>query len=325
MKAILVVQFGDPDVMKLEDVPDPTPGAGQVVVKLAAIGVNPVDAYVRAGSYAMKPDLPYTPGGEGAGTVERVGGGVEAFKIGDRVMFLGTAAGRLLGSNAEKVLCDVENVYPVPENIDLKAAAAVPLAYCTAYRALFDRAKAEPGETVLIHGATGGVGLGAVELAAFRGCTVHGTGGSAAGRRLVLDHGAAEAFDHSSDDYADRIMAATGGRGVDVIVEMLANANLDRDLDLLAKGGRVAVVGSRGTVEIDPRKAMGKEASVLGVTLVNADAAARGRMFAALAAGLKAGALRPVVGAEYPLSDAAEAHRAIMSDEPSGGKIILIP
>ena len=325
MKAIVIEQFGDPSVMKLKDVPDPSPGEGQAVIKVAAAGVNPVDTYVRAGTYTLKPDLPYTPGGEGAGTVEQVGDGVEEFKPGDRVMFLGTAAGRLVGSYAEKVLCDAGNVHAVPEGVDPKAAAAVPLAYCTAYRALFDRARAEPGETVLIHGATGGVGLGAVELAAFRGCTVYGTGGSEAGRRLVLNHGATEAFDHSADDYADRIKAATGGRGVDVIVEMLANVNLDRDLDLLAKGGRVVVVGSRGRVEIDPRKAMGKEASVLGVTLTAATQADQGRMFAALAAGLKAGALRPVVGREFPLSDAADAHRAIMSDEASHGKIVLVP
>ncbi len=325
MKAIRIHEFGGPDVMKLEEVPDPTPGEyRQVVVKVAAAGVNPVDTYVRTGTYTLKPDLPFTPGGEGAGTVESIGEGVETPKVGDAVFFFGSAAGPMGGSYAEKVLCDEGQVYALPPNVDLKAGAAVPIAYGTAYHALFDRAKAEPAETVLIHGATGGVGLAAVQLAVAAGCTVYGTGGSEEGRQLVLDNGAAGAFDHGADDYADRIKAAVGESGVDVIVEMLANVNLDRDLELLGTGGRVAVVGSRGRVEIDPRRAMGKEAAILGVTLRGLGPAGLRRAFAAIAAGLTAGALRPVVGEAFPLSQAADAQRRVMADG-SRGKIILVP
>ena len=325
MKAIRIHQFGDPDVMKLEEVPDPTPGESrQVVVKVAAAGVNPVDTYVRTGTYAMKPDLPYTPGGEGAGTIEQVNAEVRNFKVGDRVFFLGSAAGRLAGGYAERVVCNETSVYPLPNNIDLKAGAAVPVAYATAYRALFDRGKADAGESVLVHGATGGVGLAAVQLAALYGMTVYGTGGTTHGRQLVLDNGASAVFDHHARDYADRIKEATGGRGVDVVIEMLANVNLDRDLDLLAEGGAVTVVGSRGRVEIDPRKLMGKEGSVSGMTLWGGGEMALRRAFAAIAAGLKAGALRPVVGEAFGLSQAADAHRRVMEDG-SRGKIILVP
>ena len=324
MKAIRIHQFGDPDVMKLEELPDPAPAAGQVVIAIAAAGVNPFEAYIRTGTYAMVPDLPFTPGGEGAGTVESVGEGVETLKVGDAVFFFGSAASPMGGSYAEKVLCDAGQVYPLPPNVDPKAGAAVPIAYGTAYHALFGRAKAEPAETVLIHGGTGGVGLAAVQLAVAAGCTVYGTGGSEAGRRLVLDHGAAAAFDHRADDYADRIKAAVGTSGVDVIVEMLANVNLDRDLELLGTGGRVAVVGSRGRVEIEPRKAMGKEAAILGVTLLGLAPAGLRRAFAAIAAGLTAGALRPVVGEAFPLSNAPDAHRRVM-EGGSHGKIILVP
>ena len=324
MKAIVIEAFGDADVMKLKEVPDPEPSEGQVLVKIAAAGVNPVEVYVRSGKYATVPDLPFTPGGEGAGTIEQVGPGVEGVRVGDRVFFLGSAAGGMQGSYAERVVCKAEQVYALPPTVDLKAAAAVPIAYGTAYRALFDRARAKPAEAVLVHGATGGVGLAAVQLAVAAGCTVYGTGGSEAGRQLVLDNGAAEAFDHGADGYADRIKAATGGRGVDVVIEMLANVNLDRDLDLLTQGGRVAVVGSRGRVEIDPRKAMGKGLDILGMSLRNADTAGLKRMYAAIAAGLKAGALRPVVGEAFPLSRAPDAHRRVMEDG-SHGKVILVP
>ena len=178
MKAIRVHEFGGPAVMKLEDVPDPAAGPGQVVVRVRAAGVNPVDAYIHTGTYARKPPLPYTPGQDGAGEVESIGAGVTAFKAGDRVYIAGvgnTVAGA--GTYAERAVCIPSQLHRLPARASFGQGAALGVPYCTAYRALFHRANARPGETVLVHGATGGVGIAAVELAHARGLTVIGSGG----------------------------------------------------------------------------------------------------------------------------------------------------
>jgi NADPH2:quinone reductase len=189
---------------------------------------------------------------------------------------------------------------------------------------LFGRAQAKPGETVLVHGASGGVGIAAVQLARAHGLTVSGTGGTDEGRRLVTEQGAHHVFDHHAADYLDEVVKATGGSGVDVILEMLANVNLGRDLTILARGGRVVVIGSRGTVEINPRDAMGRDASILSMTLMNATPQELYGIHSALGAGLENGTLRPIVGQEMPLADAVRAHQAVM--QPGAyGKIVLIP
>jgi NADPH2:quinone reductase len=201
--------------------------------------------------------------------------------------------------------------------------AAVGTPYLAAYRGLFQRANALPGETVLIHGATGGVGSAAVQLARARGLTVFGTGGTERGRVAVLENGAHRVFDHRALGYTDEVMKATGGKGVDVILEMLANVNLAKDLIMLAQHGRVIVVGSRGKIEIDPRDTMARETDIRGMVALNASAVEMAGFHAALGAGLENGTLRPVVGREFPLADAAQAHKAVM--EPGAhGKIVLI-
>jgi NADPH2:quinone reductase len=195
--------------------------------------------------------------------------------------------------------------------------------YATAYRSLFQRAAARPGETVLIHGATGGVGIAAVELAHAHGLRVIGSGGTERGRQTAREHGADVLVNHAAPGYLDEIKAATGGRGVDVIIEMAAHINLDKDLSLLAPRGRVVVVGNRGRVEIDARQAMGRDAAILGMTLFNATEADLVSIHAALVAGLENGTLNPVVGREMPLADAPRAHAAVM--EPGAlGKTVLI-
>jgi NADPH2:quinone reductase len=319
MKAIVVREFGGPEVMKLETVPDPSQGPGQVVVRLRAAGVNPVDTYVRSGVYAIKPPLPYTPGADGAGDVESVGAGVTACKPGDRVY---VAAPGSSGTYAEKLLCAAAQVHPLPANTSYTQGASLGVPYATAYRALFHRANAAAGETVLVHGATGGVGIAAVEFARARGLFVIGTGGTDKGLVTVREHGAHVLVNHRSPNYTDEIMKATGGRGADVIVEMLANVNLDRDLGMLAKHGRIVVVGNRGRVEINPRDAMGRDAAILGMTLFNATDADLHEIHSAIVAGLANGTLNPVVGREMPLAEAARAHEAVM--EPGAhGKIAL--
>jgi len=319
MKAIRVHEFGGPEVMKLEEMPDLTPGPGQVVVSVKAAGVNPVDSYIRTGTYYLKPSLPYTPGMDAAGTVEAVGQR-ESVEVGERVYVAGT----LSGAYAAQALCDASQVHRLPERVSFAQGAGVNVPYATAYRALYNRAHGQPGETVLVHGASGGVGIAAVQMARAGGLTVIGTAGTEKGRKLALEQVAHHVVDHRKEGYAEEIMELTKGRGVDVILEMLANVNLAKDLTLLALRGRVVVIGNRGSIEINPRATMQRDLSILGLTLMNATKEELVGIHAALVAGLESGTLNPVVGREMPLAEAALAHRAVM--EPGAyGKIILIP
>ena len=320
MKAIVVKEFGGPDVLRIEDVPQPKPGKGQVLVRLKAAGVNPYDTYMRAGQYAVKPPLPYTPGSDGAGIVEAVGEGVTLTKPGDRVYI----AGSISGAYAQFALTQETQVHALSERVSFAQGAAVYVPYATAFRALEQKARALPGETVLIHGASGGVGVAAIQIARARGMRVIGTAGTQRGRDLAAREGAHHVLDHRSGGYRDEILSLTGGKGVNVILEMLANVNLGADLRLLADGGRVVVIGSRGEATINPRDAMARDASVIGMMLWKCPPEEEAVIHAALVAGLANGTLGPVVGKELPLAQAAEAHRAIM--EPGAyGKIVLIP
>ena len=319
MKAIRVHEFGGPEVMKLEEVPDPQPGPSEVVVRVHAVGVNPVEAYIRTGTYAAKPNLPYTPGQDGSGVVLKAGPDVKRFKPGDRVFFTATRT----GAYAEQALCDEAKVHRLPEHVSFEQGAAMGVPYGTAYRGLFQRADAKPGETVLVHGASGGVGTAAVQLARAAGMTVIGTAGSDDGLKLVLQQSAHHALNHSTAGYLDELKKLTDGRGVDVIIELLANKNLANDLNVLAKKGRVAVIGNRGTIEINPRDAMMREADVRGVTLMNTSDAEYREMYSALGAGLENGTLKPVIGVSIPLAEAKRAHEEIMKPSGAHGKMVL--
>jgi NADPH:quinone reductase len=320
MKAIRVHQFGGPEVMKLEEMPDPKPGAEQVVVQVHAAGVNPVDTYIRSGAYARKPPLPYTPGSDGAGVVEAVGERVKCVKPGDRVY----VAGSISGAYAEKALCEESQVHLLPERISFTEGAGIWVPYATAYRALFQLAEAKPPEVVMVHGASGGVGTAAVQLARAAGMTVIGTAGSDKGKELVRRQGAHHVLDHHSPDFAEQVMSLTGSRGAEVIVEMLANKNLGKDLQMVAPGGKVIIVGSRGTVEVNPRDAMMREATVRGLMLFAATERELAGIHAALFVGMENGTLRPVVGQEMPLADAPRAHEAVLA-AGAYGKIVLVP
>jgi NADPH:quinone reductase len=321
MKAILVRQFGGPEVMKLEEVPTPKPATGQVLVKIHAAGVNPADTYARTGNYAVLPPLPYTPGTDGAGVIDSVGDGVKKVKTGDRVY----VAKSISGTYAEYALALESQVYRLPENISFAQGAGVFIPYGTAYHAIHHHAKARGGETVLVHGASGGVGIASVQIARAMGLTVFGTAGTAKGLELVKREGAHQAFDHSNAAYKDEIMKATGGRGIDIILEMLANVNLGADLKLLAQYGRVVVIGSRGDVTLTPRDLMARRAAVLAFTLWAISEAEATDIHAGLIAGLENGTLRPVVGSELPLKDAAQSHIDVMKPSGAFGKIVLIP
>lgn len=319
MKAIRVWGFGDPGVMKLEEAAEPVAAEGEVLIRVHAIGVNPVDTYIRAGIYGKR-EFPYTPGMDASGVVEAIGAGVEGLRAGDRVYTSGTVS----GAYAELVVAKGWQAHLLPEGISFEEGAALGVPYGTAYYGLIYRGRAKAGERVLVHGATGGVGIAAVQMARAYGMRVIGTGGTEKGRRLVMEQGAHHVLDHGAEGYLGELMSLTGNRGVDVILEMLANVNLGKDLGVLSPGGRVVVIGSRGRIEIDPRETMRRNADICGMTLMNAREWEVGAIHAAIFAGLENGTLRPVVGRRLPLSMAGEAHDEVMKSG-SYGKIVLIP
>ena len=320
MKAIVVKEYGPPEVMKLEEVPTPSPSADQVLVHIRAAGVNPVDTYLRSGNHAHSPKLPYTPGKDAAGVVESVGDQVTKFKKGDRVY----TADSLTGTYAEYALCKENQLGLLPEGVSFEQGAGIWTPYATSYRALFQKAGAKRGETVLIHGASGGVGIAAVQWAKNAGLTVIGTASSEDGKQLIRDEGAVLVFDHTDEDHLAAIRHATGEKGVDVIIEMLANVNLQRDFDALAMFGRVVVVGNRGSLDFNPRLIMGKDATVYGMSLFNSSQADRDDIHRAIYEGLSKGYLKPVVRNSMPLEDAPRAHHDIIENKALG-KLVLIP
>jgi NADPH:quinone reductase len=319
MKAIRVHEFGGPEVLRLEEVATPKPSAGEVLVRIHAAGVNPYDTYMRAGTYAIKPALPYTPGSDGAGVVEAVGESVKKVKRNDRVY----TARTLTGAYAEYALALEEQVHALPEKIDFKEGAGIWVPYGTAYHALYHSAKVHASETVLVHGASGGVGIAALQIACAMGLKVFGTAGTPKGLEIAKREGAHYVFDHRKAGYQEEILQATGARGVDIILEMLANVNLSDDTKLLAQNGRVIVIGSRGEVAINPRELMARRASIRAFTLWAITPGEEADIHAGLFAGFENGTLRPVVSKEVPLAEAARAHKEIL--EPgSTGKIVLI-
>jgi NADPH:quinone reductase len=324
MRAVRAHKFGDPEVLQVEEIPDPTPGPGEVLIKIEAIGVNPVDTYIRSGVYAMLPELPYTPGGDAAGTVEALGEGVNGFSVGDRVYMAATAARRQAGATAEKAVMPARGVFPLPDNASFEAGAALGVPYATAYYGLFMRGQARPGDTLFVHGASGAVGSAAVQMARGHGMTVIGSAGTDKGRQMVLDQGAHHAVDHTRDGYTEEVREVTGGTGPDLILEMLANVNLAKDLELVAKYGRIVIIGNRGEIQVNPRMTMMKNLDVVGLALPNASDDDMVRIHAGLRAGLESGVLKPVIGREMALEEAAAAHRAVL--EPGAfGKIVLKP
>lgn len=324
MNAILVREFGGPEVLQLAEEPNPAPAAGQVLVRVHAVGVNPYDTYMRTGNYATKPQLPYIPGADGAGEVEAVGDGVDGIVPGARVFFCGTVTHKAYGAYAQKVLCTPGQLHALPARLSFAQGAGVGVPYVTAWRALHHRARLQPGETLFIHGASGGVGIAATQIARAWGATIIGTASTPEGLDLVRQQGAHHVLNHKDAGYMEALQELTGGRGPDVILENLANVNLDNDLTALAFSGRIVVVGNRGRIEIDPRKFMSKDATVTGMALWNTTPADFAQAYSAIEAGLAGGFLTPLVSTEMPLADAPRAHELILAPG-ARGKIVLIP
>lgn len=320
IQAICGAHFGGPEVLELQTLARPTLQSDrQVLVEIRAAGVNPVDTYIRAGTYGRLPPLPYTPGIDGAGIVAAVGESVSRVQVGDRVY----GGWPITGTYAQFAQYEEDWLYPLPSNLSFEQGAGIFVPYSTAHRALFEKAQAQAGETVLIHGATGAVGLAAIQLATQAGLRVIGTGGTEAGRELAQAQGAEMVLDHHSPDYREHILAATEGRGVNVILEMLANVNLGHDLPLLAFGGRVVIIGSRGTVEINPRDIMAKESSITAVNLFSTPAERLHQIQTQLAPGLRDGTLSPIVAQAHPLAEAAAVHRQILEPGALGNQVLI--
>lgn len=324
MRAIVMTEFGGPEVLRLTEVPEPEPEYGQIRVRLYAAGVNPAEAYIRTGQYAFfKPALPYTPGFDGAGIVDKVGEGVQGCKPGDRVFVAALMARRNTGTYAEKVVCDAQSVHPLPDAVGFEQGAAVGFPGMAAYRAMFQCAGLKPAERILIHGASGGVGTVAVQLARACGAFVVGTAGSPASMELVRRIGAHAVLNHTQSGYLDELTTLTDGAGPDVILEMLADKNLENDMRVITKHGRIVVIGSRGSLEMTPRLLMAKESAVMGMAIWHATPEEAHMAEAAVAATLRSGALRPVLGDMLPLEKAAQAHEDIIARGGKPGKMLL--
>lgn len=319
MQAIRVHEFGEPEVMHLENVTLPATDSDEILIEVKAVGVNPVDTYIRAGWYGDR-EFPFTPGIDAAGIVAQVGDKVQTITPRQRVFLCGSIS----GVYAEQVLCQQSQVYPLPDSITFEQGAALGIPYGTAYRGLFRRAWAKKGETVLIHGASGGVGIAAVQLAKTAGLKVIATAGSDKGKQLVAAQGADLVLDHHDSKHLDKAMEYTNGRGVDILLEMLANVNLGNDLPIIAKHGRVVIIGSRGTVEINPRDAMAKEVAILGTMFGLATPEEKEAAYEVIERGLKHGSFTPIIADNMPLADAPKAHHTIMESDHHG-KIVLIP
>ncbi len=316
MKRIVVSQYGGPEKLVLQDSPAQKPDPGQVLVHLQAAGVNPVDGYRRAGSHGYNPPLPFTPGFEGAGVVADLGDGVTGLEVGQSV-YVGWS---VTGTYGQWCLAASHRVFPLPSGLSMEQAAGLFVPYFTAYRALVHRGQFRKGDKILIHGASGSVGLAAIQWCVFLGLVPWGTAGSSHGVQRVLNAGAVGCEDHGETDYLNKLKEQSGG--FDGILEMNAHLNLDKDLDVLTVGGRVVVIGSKGEVSLNPRKTMGIEADIRGMVLMKADEGELEETHLALVQGVSRGVIRPWVGKVLPIKQAPQAHE-LMDRSPSEGKIIL--
>lgn len=324
MKAVRIHEYGGPEVLVYEDVPTPEPDPKQLLVKVAAATVNPIDVSVREGRFPTPKDPPKTLGSDGAGTVEAVGAEVSAAKPGDRVAFSGLGIGSE-GSYAEYALIAETQVVHVPEGLSLIDAAAIGMSFPAAYYALVTRGEIRKGETVLVQGASGGVGSAAVQLARSFGARVLATAGGPGAADMVLGLGAEAVIDYRGEDVAERVLELTDGKGVDLVHELVLSANLPTDVKLVAKGGRIVGTGQGPgpDASVPIGEALSKDVSVLFMNLSNAGRAGVAEIAGKIAAMAAAGEVKPVIGAELPLAEAVRAHEMLAGDHL--GKIVLKP
>merc|ERR1719481_822913 len=320
MSAIVVHRFGGPEVLQVDtNVPVPEVGDDQVLIRVMFAGVNPVETYIREGQYSRLPDLPYTPGSDAAGYVHQVGSNVTNIKVGERVFVSGTNNNS--GSYAEFIVSDSTYVFPLHPRLSFAQGASLGVPFFTAYKALILRAKTKPGETVLVHGASGAVGTAAVQIARALGAIVVGTAGTKDGMDVVTRCGAHHVFNHNHKSYEKKMVDHIGC--FDVIIEHLANINLGHDVQMLKEKARVMVVGCRGGVNINPRHLMMPEASITGVALGTTSPQEWARMGAAIVAGIESGWVNPVINKEYAMDEVQQVHYDIIHSKGAKGKLVL--
>lgn len=325
MKAVQIKKFGGPEVLKTVSIEEPSPGDQEVKVKLYATGLNPNESYTITGTYgAFVPELPYIPGYDGAGVIEEIGSEVRDFKKGDRVWIAGFLADKNTGTYAEKVVIDVDHLYELPDNLSMLEAAGLGIPVFTAYRALFQRAKIEAGETILVQGGSGSVGSFAVQMAKAVGAKVIATSSTEEGRQKIIDLGADHALNHLSAKNQTDLMDLTDGNGPDVIIEMLANANLALDTEVIADEGRIVVVGSRDTIEINPRNVMGTEALITAVNVGRMTEAEKEEALIGINAFLQNKSVLPLIGKQFTLDEAKAAHKEMIEGSGQGRTVFLI-
>jgi NADPH:quinone reductase len=323
MKAVVCEAFGGPEVLAYRDVPDPQPpGPNEVQVRIEARGVQYVDVLMLAGKYQFRPDPPFIPGGEAAGTVVAVGADVTRFRIGDRVMSRHTLGACAQLGNAKAELCD-----PVPEGMSMEAAGVFRGAYSTAYHALLQRGRLKEGEWVLVHGAAGGIGIAAIQVAKLFGAKVIATASTDEKRRACLEEGADHAIGYHGG-FLDAVKELTGGRGVDIVYDPIGAEVAEESLRCLAWCGRLLILGflGGGPTNIRSNYLLIKGIDAIGVRiggLNEADPALAIANAKALAELAGQGKLRPRISHRFPLAQAAEAMQAVI-DRKVIGKAVLV-
>ncbi|WOD08895.1 NADPH:quinone reductase [Marinomonas sp. GJ51-6] len=318
MKAMQINAYGSASDLSLVDAKTPSINADQILVQVGAAGVNPVDTYIRSGTNNYSTTFPHTPGLDGAGTIVELGSQVTGFEVGQRVYF----SRNLSGSSAEFAVCATTHTYPLAGALSFEEGACLGIPYTTAHRALFGRANAKTGDKVLVHGATGAVGIATVQLALSAGMDVVASAGTQAGADLLRAQGVSTVIMHNEDNHLEAFQSLE--TGFDVIIEMLANHNLDQDLKALTTGGCVAVVGNRGTVEINPRDLMARDASVVGVALANIKPAELSLIAKALRPLFEKGVLKPVIRHCYDLTELAQAHEDVLKSGALGNLVVRV-
>ncbi len=343
MKAVVITRHGPPEVLRVEQRPDPPVGPGQVRIAVKAAGINFADTMARAGTYRDAPPPPCVVGYEVAGEVESVGEGVDSHHLGDRVL-----AGTRFGGHAELVTVPADQALPLPEKLSFEEGAAFPVNYGTAYAALVIMGGLKEGERVLIHAAAGGVGIAATQIARSRGAEIFGTA-SPSKHDACREQGVAHPIDYRNLDFADEIMRITGGEGVDVIIDAIGPSSFRKDYRILRQGGRLIMYGASEIQTGESRDLLAVAKAVAGMPLatmpwwksvgaMNENKSVAGlnmlswwdregsldRAVEPLRAGLESGELRPVVSESFAFERAADAHRFI-AERRNVGKVVLVP
>ena len=325
MFAIEISAPGGPEVLALAERPQPVPGEGEVLIRVAAAGVNRPDVFQRLGSYPPPPGASDIPGLEVAGVIDQVGAGVTAWHVGDRVCAL--VAG---GGYAEVCVAPAGQCLPVPAGLDMTQAAALPETVFTVWTNVFERGRLRAGETLLVHGGSSGIGTTAIQLAHARGARVFTTAGSAAKCEACRQLGAELAINYREEDFVKAVMTATDGRGVDVILDMVGGDYLARNLAALAFEGRLVQIatlqGAKATIDL--RAIMQRRLTLTGSTLRARSVAEKSALAAAVRHHvwplIESGRMQPLVHATWPLAQAAEAHRTMEAGEHIGKLVLLV-